>query len=98
MRASVMLEKSSDYRILDLANGGENSAREKRSKVLVLNKVTETGAPFIVVVGYFLSQIESFDQSVLAEIETAPTSDYTKIKEAIRKNISGSARVPITFW
>jgi hypothetical protein len=52
-----------------------------------------------VVVGYFQREVQTFGESFLAEIETAPVEDYTKLKEIVRRKFSvGSAKVPITFW
>ncbi len=96
MKASVMLQKSSNYELVDLS---PNSNDPNKSKLLILRKVTETGAPFIVVVGYFQREVQTFGESFLAEIETAPVEDYPKLKEIVRRKFSvGSAKVPITFW
>ena len=92
MKASVMLDKLSKYEILEL------DAENKGSTVLLLHKSTETGSPFLVVAGYFLTEVGKFEQSVLAEIETVPASDYTKLKSYIRKTLKAEEKVPITFW
>ncbi|MGI0090755.1 MAG: hypothetical protein ACREBS_03510 [Nitrososphaerales archaeon] len=100
MRASVVLEKASNYEILGLqgnTDGAEESQKEKRNSLLVLHKVTETGAPFLVVAGYFLSEVGKFDdESLLAEIETVPESEYSRLKGVIRQKKASNA--PITFW
>ncbi|MHB1907299.1 MAG: hypothetical protein ACYCQJ_00350 [Nitrososphaerales archaeon] len=87
MKAQVMLDKSSDYLIVNL---------EQRD-ILVLRKSTETGDPFVVVAGNFLKQMKDYGESVLAEIETVQTKDYSKIKKELRDKI-GSKNTPITFW
>lgn len=93
MKASVMLDKLSEYEVLKLV-GSENHG----SSLLLLHKSTETGSPFLVVAGYFLTEVGKFEQSVLAEIETVPESDYAKLKTYIRKTLKTGEKVPITFW
>jgi hypothetical protein len=94
LKATLMLEKKSgSYEILDLP---DNDHPQKK-KVLVLRKLTETGEPFLVVAGYFLSEVSKLgDDSLLAEIETVPEKDYSAVKHLIRKQKEEG--VPITFW
>lgn len=87
-----MLDKLSKYEVLKLSSDSNGSS------VLLLHKSTETGSPFLVVAGYFLTEVGKFEQSVLAEIETVPESDYTKLKSYIRKSLKTDEKVPITFW
>lgn len=116
-----MLDRGSRYEVLTVAEAPKPAAvedeEESRSKktnkisVLLLHKVTETGSPFIVVAGYYLNEVGSFDSSVLAEIETVPESDYSWLKDLIRKTKhrqEGESMspleevehraIPITFW
>ncbi len=96
MKASLMLDKSSRYEVLKLP---DQLGKKSHSSLLLLHKSTETGLPFVVVAGYFLNEVGQFDESVLAEIETIPESDYSKMKEIIRRVQKGvGERVPITFW
>lgn len=92
MKASVMLEKSSAYEIIPLPKDGR--------KLLVLYKSTETGDPFVVVAGCFLRETGSYEEQVLAEIETVKVADYEPLKKELRERIGkeGGKRVPITFW
>jgi hypothetical protein len=92
MIASVMLEKSSKYEVLDIGS------KPAKNSLLILHKESETGSPFLVVAGYFLNEVGKFEQSVLAEIETVPESDYAKVKDAIREKTGNSKKIPITFW
>ncbi|MHB8566246.1 MAG: hypothetical protein ACYC7D_00015 [Nitrososphaerales archaeon] len=92
MKASVMLDKTSMFEVLKLDGNGTHSS------ILLLHKSTETGSPFVVVAGYFLTEVGKFEESVLAEIETVPESDYAKMKELIRRSQKSEDRVPITFW
>jgi hypothetical protein len=87
-----MLEKSSKYDIIPLSEGNK--------KILVLHKSTETEDPFFVVAGYFLKEIGDFDERVLAEIETIPIEEYSKLKKELREQlkVKEGKRVPITFW
>lgn len=91
MRAQVMLEKSSKYEVVGL---------EDKRKVLVLFKSTETEDPFVVVAGYYLKQTGDYEERVLAEIETVPVSEYTKLKKELRgkDRLSKLKNAPITFW
>ena len=89
-----MLDKTSKFDVLKI-----ESKELSHPDVLVLQKVTETGSPFLVVAGYYLSQVGKFDESILAEIETIPENQYALLKESIRKKIGdGMKKTPITFW
>jgi hypothetical protein len=87
-----MLERKGNYEIINLPGSNRN--------ILVLYKSTETEDPFVVVAGYFLKQTGDFQETVLAEIETVPVTDYEKLKNDIRDKIriKQNKRVPITFW
>ncbi len=86
-----MLEKSSKYEIVALADPSK--------RLLVLLKSTETEDPFFVVAGYFLKEVGDFDERVLAEIETVPVEEYSKLKKELREKLKVKAeKVPITFW
>jgi hypothetical protein len=112
LKASVMLDKAESpkkFEVLPLATivGGEGSTEQGKSmgkrrrgnSLLVLHKVTETGSPFIVVAGYYLGEVRSYEGSVLAEIETIPETEYTKLKGLIRERLGDEGgRTPITFW
>jgi len=95
MRASVMLESSSGYEVMDIRDA---ATQLPNYSLLILHKKTETGSPFLVVAGYFLNEVGKFEQSVLAEIETISESDYPRVKEIIRKESGLDKRTPITFW
>jgi hypothetical protein len=92
MKAQVMLEKSGKYDIINLEN--------ENKRILVLHKSTETLDPFFVVAGYFLKEIGDFDESLLAEIETVPVEQYTKLKKEVREKLSAKdgKKIPVTFW
>jgi cobalamin biosynthesis Co2+ chelatase CbiK len=87
-----MLEKTSKYDVIPL--------EEDNKKILVLHKSTETEDPFFVIAGYFLKEIGDFDERVLAEIETVPTEDYSRLKKQLREKlkVKEGKRIPITFW
>jgi hypothetical protein len=97
MKAVVVLEKSSDYEILSLS-GQEDPPRA--SKVLVIERKTETGELFRVVAGYYLGQKEKYDdESSLVEIEIVPMSEHSRIKTLLRGASDPQKRkAPITFW
>jgi len=51
------------------------------------------------VAGYFLKEVGDFDERVLAEIETVPVEEYSKLKKELREKLKVKAeKVPITFW
>ena len=96
LKASLLLEEgSTNFEVVPI----QNSDEPDRSSVLVFNKVTETGSPFIVVAGYCLRQTKTYQGSVLAEIETVRESEYAKLKQLVREKLGEKLnKIPITFW
>jgi hypothetical protein len=92
-----MLDKTSRYEIISIESSPTGSGNKK---LLILDRTTETGEPFIVIAGYFLGAKKEYeDESVLAEIETVPVGEYSKLKNYVReKSAPQRKKASITFW